>query len=247
MDNIFNLENRFWVFMGHVADLIILNILFLICCIPIVTIGPSLTALYYMTLKIVRGEETYIVRGFFKSFRENFRQGILIWLILLALILLLILDYLIMQNLPEGINLPSVFGYVLGFAGLVLSMELLYVFPTLAKFENTIKCTMKNALLFSVLHLPKTLIMLAISVLPLILMAYGPEEFFSYGILAFILLGFAVVALAHAFFLVKIFDKYIPKDPDEEEKEEEEELLSDEALAEMAKIAEEAESEEEPK
>ena len=57
MGNIFNLENRFWTFMGHVADLIILNIIFIICCIPIVTIGPSITALYYMTLKIIRGEE----------------------------------------------------------------------------------------------------------------------------------------------------------------------------------------------
>ena len=245
MNNIFNLENRFWVFMGHVADLIILNILFIICCIPVITIGPSLTALYYMTMKIIRGEESYIIKGFFKSFRENFRQGILIWLILFALIVLLVLDFLIMQNLPEGVSLPSFFNYIIGLAGLVLSMVTLYTFPLLAKFANTIKATLKNALIISILHLPKTLLMLAITILPLILMAYGPGEVFSYGILAYIMLGFAVISLAHSFFLVKIFDKYIPKDPNEkEENEEYEELLSDEALADMARIAEEAEREE---
>ena len=70
--------------MGRVADLIILNLIFIVCCIPIVTIGPALTALYYMTLKMARNEETYIIRGFFKSFKENFRQAIVIWLIILV-------------------------------------------------------------------------------------------------------------------------------------------------------------------
>jgi len=221
MGNIFNLENRFWTFMGHVADLIILNVLFIICCIPIVTIGPSITALYYVTLKIIRGEESYMVKGFFKSFRENFRQGIVIWLILLAIILLLVVDFLIMQNLPEGISIPAVIRYGLGILALILAMETLYVFPLLAKFSNTIKATIKNALIMSVAHLPMTLVMLAISVLPLILMAYGPAEVFSYGILAFIMLGFSGIALAHSFFLVKIFDKYIPKEESEEENDEE--------------------------
>ena len=69
---------------------------------PIVTIGPALTALYYMTLKMARNEETYIIRGFFKSFKENFRQAIVIWLIILVLILLIGMDFSIMNNMDTG-------------------------------------------------------------------------------------------------------------------------------------------------
>ena len=66
MDKLFNMDNKFFTVMGHVADLMILNIVFLICCLPVVTIGASLTALHYVTLKMARNEESYIVRSFFK-------------------------------------------------------------------------------------------------------------------------------------------------------------------------------------
>lgn len=80
------------------ADLIILNLLFLLCCIPIVTIGPAITAMYYVTMKMVRNEEAYIARSFFKSFKENFKQGLGIWLIALVLIILEFMDFIIMNS-----------------------------------------------------------------------------------------------------------------------------------------------------
>ena len=83
MNRIFNMDNKFFVFMGRVADLIILNLVCLVCCIPIITIGASLTALYYVTLKMVRNEESYIIKSFFKSFRENFKQSTIINVIML--------------------------------------------------------------------------------------------------------------------------------------------------------------------
>ncbi|MGN1184899.1 MAG: DUF624 domain-containing protein, partial [Oliverpabstia sp.] len=75
MNNLFNPDNKFFTFMGKVADLMILNLLCIVCCLPIVTAGASITALYYVTLKIARNEETYIARGFFHSFKENFKQA----------------------------------------------------------------------------------------------------------------------------------------------------------------------------
>ena len=77
MSNLFNPENKFFVFMGRVADLMILNFVCMICCIPIVTAGPAITAMYYTTLKMARNEETYILKGFFHSFRQNLKQGII--------------------------------------------------------------------------------------------------------------------------------------------------------------------------
>ena len=84
MDRLFNMDNKFFTVMGRVADLIMLNVVFLICCLPIVTIGASLTALHYVTLKMARNEESYIIRSFFKSFKQNFKQATVINLIMLA-------------------------------------------------------------------------------------------------------------------------------------------------------------------
>ena len=75
MGSLFNLDNPIWRFMGKLVDVFILTLLWAVCCIPIITIGPASTAVYYVTLKLVRDEESYTVRSFFKSFKENFKQG----------------------------------------------------------------------------------------------------------------------------------------------------------------------------
>ena len=200
--------------MSRVADLIILNLLFLLCCIPIVTIGPAITAMYYVTMKMVRNEESYIARSFFKSFKENFKQGIAIWMMALVLILLEFMDFFIMKQLSGGIY--TVVKYGLLVIALLMAMILQYVFPLLAKFYNTVKNTIRNALLMSLRHLPYTILMLLINIAPIIAMLLN-TMIFSYGILAYFLLGFSTLAFANSFFLVKIFDKYIPQDEDAEE------------------------------
>ena len=86
----FSLDSKFSQIMGRVFDLMMLNIIFLIMCIPIVTIGANFTAMYYVTLKMIKNEETYIFRTYWKSFRENFKQATAIWLILLAVLIVLI-------------------------------------------------------------------------------------------------------------------------------------------------------------
>ena len=218
MERIFNMDNKFFTFMGRVADLIILNLLFLLCCIPIVTIGPAITAMYYVTMKMVRNEEAYIARSFFKSFKENFKQGLGIWLIALVLIILEFMDFIIMKQLSGGIY--TVVKYGLLVIALIMVMILQYVFPLLAKFVNTVKNTIRNALLMSLRHLPYTILMLLISIAPIVAMLFN-TMIFSYGILAYFLLGFSTLAFAKSYFFVKIFDKYIPKDESEEEEKDE--------------------------
>lgn len=212
MDRIFNMDNKFFTFMGHVADLVILNLLFIVCCIPIVTVGPALTALYYVTLKMAKGEESYIVRPFFKSFKENLKQGIIIWLIVLALIVLLVCDFLIMSQTSGSIY--TVVKYGLGIIALVVAMVSLYVFPLLAKFDNTIKGTFRNGLLMSIRHLPKTFLMLLVPVAAIIITLLT-EQTLCYGILCWILFGFSLIALIDSKFFAGIFDLYIPKEEEE--------------------------------
>ena len=96
--SIFDMDSGFFRALSRLADLMILNLIFVVCCIPIVTIGPALTAMHYVTLKMVDNEEGYIVRGFFKSFRQNLRQAIIIWVIMLLLGCLLATDLLILRE-----------------------------------------------------------------------------------------------------------------------------------------------------
>ena len=83
LSGIFNYDNPVWRFIGKLCDVLILNVLWIICSIPLVTMGASTTAVYYVTLKLVRDEEGPIIRSFFKSFKENLKQATVIWLILL--------------------------------------------------------------------------------------------------------------------------------------------------------------------
>ena len=100
----FNLfDNPIMNAIGRIADFIILNVLWVICSIPIITIGASTTALYTVMLKIVKNEEGYIARDFFKAFRENFKQSTAIWLVFLLLGIILIVDYSALVLMPERV------------------------------------------------------------------------------------------------------------------------------------------------
>ena len=88
----FNYDNPVWRFIGKFWDVLIVNLLWIVCSIPIVTIGASTTAMYYVTLRLARDDDGYTFRSFFKSFRENFKQATAIWLIFLTVGLLLACD-----------------------------------------------------------------------------------------------------------------------------------------------------------
>lgn len=212
MGRIFNMDNKFFTFMSRVADLIILNVVFIVCCIPIVTIGASVTAMYYVTLKMARNEESYIVKGFFKSFRENFKQATIIWLILLVAGLLLGMDFRIVQQV-ESTGLLKVVTYGLYMVALIYAMMLSYIFPLLAKFDNTIKNTFKNAMLMSIRHLPFTIVILLVGFAPAIATLTIPIVL-AYGLIVWIMVGFSLIAFLNSLMFVRIFDHYIPQEED---------------------------------
>lgn len=203
--------------MGRIADLIILNLLCIVCCIPIVTIGPAITAMFYVTMKMVRNEEAYIVKGFFHSFKANLRQGIIINIITLAAFIMLSLDISLVRVM-EG-TMYKVLFYIFLVLLFLSMLVYLYIYPVLAKFYNTIKRTFINAFLMSIRHLPYSILMIVISLVPFAILFIPSFRVQSFLIMLFILMGGATIAYINSCFLVKIFDKYIP----EEEKEEKEE------------------------
>ena len=92
MKNFFSMDSKFFTFMGKVADAVILNLLFLVTSLPIITIGASLAALYTVTLKQSEGTSAYIVKEYFHAWKNNFRQSTLLWIFSLIVYALLFMN-----------------------------------------------------------------------------------------------------------------------------------------------------------
>ena len=215
MDRLFNMDNKFFVFMGRVADLIILNLLCILCCLPIITAGASITAMFYVTLKMARNEESYIVKSFFKSFKENFKQAAIINIIMLLAGVMLYIDMTISRSM-EG-TLGSVLTVIFMIILLLYAMLFIYIYPVLSKFYNTVKNTFINAFLMSIRHLPYTILMIVVSLVPLAVFFIPSAQLQSTILMVLFLLGFSTVAYSNSHFLVKIFDNYIPKEDESQD------------------------------
>ena len=213
MNNIFNPDNKFFSFMGRVADLMILNLLCIVCCIPVVTAGPAIAAMYYITLKMARNEESYVVKGFFHSFKQNLKQGIVIQIIMMS---------------GQG-AVYRIFSYIFVAALFVYTMLFLWIYPVLAKFFNTTKNLFRNSVLMSIRHLPYTILMMVITAAPVLLGIFVAQAF-PFMILFYIMLGFATVAYINSRFFVKLFDNYIPEDAGKDTEENGEEKAIDTSI-----------------
>lgn len=219
---LFNLDSPLMQFLNKVADLMWLNILTLICCIPVITVGPALTALHYMALKIARDEECYITKDYFKSFKLNLRQGILIWLIEVVVIALLVGDFLILRYSTISFGQPM--KIILAVVAVIVLFTFTFVYPVLSKFDNTVMRTIKNAFFIGILQFPKTILMMILSVVPAALFILAPQI-----IPVVFLFGFSAPAWVSAKLYNKFFQKLEDKmnGVDEAEGEEGAEKLED--------------------
>ena len=188
--------------LSKICDMICLNVLWVICSIPIVTIGASTTALYTVMLKMVRNEEGYIFRGFFKAFKENFKQSTIIWLIVAALGAVWWIDYRVSGLMGQGIS--DVF---------------IYVFPLTARYENSISATFKNAIILTVAKLPYTFIMVAVLVIAVLASLWNTMMLMMALPLWFIF-GVSLIAWVNSYLLRRVFTVFEQEEEDTKEKEE---------------------------
>lgn len=214
MNNLFNLDNPVMQFLSRIFDLVVLNVIFLIFCIPVVTIGASLSGLYYVSLKLVRGEEPYIWRNFFKAFRQNFRQGTVIWILLAAAAVLLRMDFQIINALDTGVF--AVVRVLLWVISGVLFCVFLYIFPVISHFVCSTKQAFKNAFLMIIGFLPYTAAMLIVCGVLLALCMVSAKTF-ALVIAVSGLCGYSVIAFIFCIFFDRIFCRYEPKEDTKQE------------------------------
>ena len=154
-------------FIAKVTDFLIVSLMWIILCIPIVTIGAATTAKYYVLMKIVRDEDGNIIKDFFKSFKENFKQSTVVWLIQMVLIAIIVLDWSII--LDKGLANT---GLILKIGTIIVSLVVMFVtmtiFPFIARFKVTTKEAYKAAVIFSYISFIKLLLVAALEVITVV-------------------------------------------------------------------------------
>lgn len=199
--------------LGRLTDCIILSLLWILCSLPLVTMGASTTALFTMTLRMVRDEEGKMTAGFFRAFKENLKNATLIHLILILLAVMLGIYWNVLGLLPDERMQAFFHGAFLLFAVLWL-MEALFVYPVQARFENTVGNIMKNAWLMAAGNLPVFFLAVVITGLPVwtILLNTG---LFVRSLPAWILAGPGLIAWLDSFLFHHCFKRYIPDEKEE--------------------------------
>jgi len=209
MSKLFRMDSPLMRFLTKIADLMVLNILFCVTSIPLITIGASWTALYSVTLKMVRDEEGSVSRSYFRSFRQNFRQATLLWLGVLVVLALLVLDIRVLNGMA-GRTAPGLLRVGVEILALLGIMVLQYLFPSLARFEASLADTLKNACMMALAHLPKTALMTAAAV-GAVWITLINNTTIAVGLMVWPLIGFSLMAFGNSGILRKIFDNYVPK------------------------------------
>lgn len=197
--NIFSTDGALYKFISRLWDVIVLNFMWILFSIPIVTIGASTVAAYSVCLKMVDDEEGYIARSFVKAFKQNIKQGIIIGIITMAACFVVYLNFALF-NAIETNPLPLLLMGILG--SVVFLFSLIYAFPLLARYENSIARTLRNSFDISVRYIVRTLVLLLIVGLELFLIFYNWTS-----IMIGFIMGPAFIIFTIAAFAKRIFQK----------------------------------------
>lgn len=197
-------DNRFFQFMSRLGDLVMLNLIFIVSCIPIITIGAAISALHTMIDKMSRGHESYIIRGYLQYLKDNFKNSTLMWFVyLFGGIFLLAGGVYLAKNGSSNSWLFIPYTFVT----MIFLFSFLYSFALQAIFINTAGQILKNSLLTALRHLPYTLLLGVISYLPPCISFLLPD-FLPVTLTYWLLIGFSFSAWVCGFIYRKIFAYY---------------------------------------
>lgn len=206
MKKLINIESPLWGFMGNVCDIILLSALWVLFSVPLITIGAATSALYHVILKLQRNEGPGIFRTFWKSFWENLKQTVLLTLLIAAVSIFMYADFMF------SYVVTGTFGVLLRIllvaVAVVCGMTICYLFPLQAQFQNTIKNTLKNAVILAITHLPLSVVLLVINLIPAIVF-FASQSGFMRTAPVWLFLAPAGISYICTLFMRKLFDPLI--------------------------------------
>lgn len=218
LQRILDIKNPFWQFMNKLFDVVVLNIMWVLFTLPVVTVGASTTAVCSVSAKILRKspDGSGASRCFWQSFKENFKQGAVIGLIIFGLTALLAVDlwyFFLLQGFVTG-----VLRYIIcGVLTLLLTVTLttgIFAFALQSLFENSVKATLQNSLLLALRYPARSLGALAVNIL---LAAATVLSLYYFPLISMVLLLFGVGlwVFIDMLILLPVLSKYLP--PEEED------------------------------
>ena len=180
MNWLFDADKPLMRALSIIADLMILNILTILCSLPILTAGAAITSMFHVAIRVIRNEDGAMLKDYFGAFRSNFKKATVLWLILLAAALILYVDYIAAE-----LFIPVMCAGICAVAVVVLVIAL-YTFALLARYENTLRGTLKNAAVLAVGYFPRTLGMtlfaIAFWMLAIYFIQYGAPILLMFGL-----------------------------------------------------------------
>lgn len=204
MFSMFSQDSKFMQVISRVTDLILLNMVYLLTCLPIFTIGTATSAMYTLCFQMMREEGSGVLKPYFRAFRENFRQGTVIWLIILMVVLPALFYFDRVWHADGILRYTGLVFILITAVGLLTAS---YVFPWISQFRNTTAQSLQNALILSISHLPRSVCILGINLLPLILWAVNYDLFEKISFL-WLALYFAAAAYMNCGLLWHVFKPY---------------------------------------
>lgn len=205
MENQLENHEKFQGALSRFCDLIVLNLCFLISCIPIVTIGAAIGGMYYVNLKTQKEDVTSVWRAYWRGFLGSVRHATLWWLLLLAATGIFFVDFRVLPSMfPEFYQIPEM---MVGMAFVLLIAWSQYVLPLTARFQMGMKESGKNAFRMMVAHYPVTLLLLLLRGIPFVLCLLSEQIFLNLACV-FLICGFAGINRISSYFLMKVFSRY---------------------------------------
>lgn len=184
MEKFFDSNNPLMVFLSRLVDLAVLNILTVCTSVLIVTAGGAMTAMNNVLLHLVRGDETYVTRMFWTSFKKNFRQGIPEGLLVLAASVITFVDIWALHGSDS--KAATLVMIMITIIAMFLAVTFVYMFALQSRYENTVRGTIANAFRLAIGNLPKTAAMIVIWLVWVLILVYlhraAPAFFMIYGL-----------------------------------------------------------------
>lgn len=204
MKNIFNLESPLMQMLTRAGDMILLNVMFLICCIPVITAGASIAAMHKMMQELIYETDSGTFKGFFRAFKANFKQATIVWLIVLLVIVSLGCDVLLIITFFSGSEAVKWMLGLLAVLVVLVCCVAAYMIPLIVRYENTLRQHLSNAAVLAIIKLPRTIGLVLLNLMPLLLLAISLTAFVQ-TLIFWVVIGFSFTTYMEVVLLKPVF------------------------------------------
>lgn len=206
MSKLFDHDAPLMQVMIMIGNMIVLNILWLVCCIPVITAGAATTAVYYTMYQYATDGSEAVFKPFFKTFIKEFKQSTLLWLLLLAIGGVLVCDIWFLASVPQFRALWVVLGLLL----FLYAIALTHSFAILGRFDTTIKTALKSCYLVFVMNFWRSMLVLLLSAAPILIVIFMPYQVLN-TLPVWVGVAFGVIFYFNARIFIKSFERIAPK------------------------------------